>query len=95
MTTVDIVEAQIETYQKLTEIQPDDAKAHYELGEAYRDSINPLIAFTEDYGNETSDEIEAMKQSKHPKSEPSSKRQEKHIAPLSQSNLTMRRPIAH
>ena len=67
MTTVDIVEAQIETYQKLTEIQPDDAKAHYELGEAYRDSINPLIAFTEDYGNETSDEIEAMKQSKHPK----------------------------
>ena len=93
--TVDIVEARIEIYQKLTEIQPDDAKAHYELGEAYRGSINPLIALSEDYGNETRDEIEAMKQGKTPKSEPSSKRQKKHIAQPSESSPTMRGPIAH
>ena len=57
--TVDIVEARIEIYQKLTEIQPDDAKAYYELGEAYRGSIDPYITLSEDYGNETQDEIEA------------------------------------
>ena len=62
--TVDIVEARIETYQKLTEIQPDDAKAHYELGEAYSGSIDSYITLSEDY--ETQDEIEAMKQGKHP-----------------------------
>ena len=64
--TVDIVEARIEIYQKLTEIQPDDAKAYYELGEAYSGSIDSYITLSEDYGNETQDEIEAMKQSKHP-----------------------------
>ena len=63
--TVDIVEARIETYQKLTEIQPDDAKAYYELGEAYSGSIDSYITLSEDYGNETHDEIEAMKQGKH------------------------------
>ena len=59
------MEARIETYQKLTEIQPDDAKAYYELGEAYSGSIDSYITLSEDYGNETHDEIEAMKQGKH------------------------------
>ncbi len=64
--TVDITERRIETYQKLTEIQPDDAKAFYELGKAYIDSIDPYITMLEEYSNETRDEIEAMKQDKHP-----------------------------
>ena len=66
MMTVDIVEACIEVYQELTEIQPDDAKAFYELGKAYIGSIDPYITMSKDYGNETMDEIEAMKQDKHP-----------------------------
>ena len=64
--TVDITERRIETYQKLTEIQRDDAKAFYELGKAYLDSINPYITMLEEYSIETRDEIEAMKQDKHP-----------------------------
>ena len=64
--TVDIMEARIETYQKLTEIQPDDAMAFHELGKAYIDSINPYITMLEEYSIETRDEIEAMKQDKHP-----------------------------
>lgn len=63
--TVDIMEARIETYQKLTEIQPDNAMAFHELGKAYIDSINPYITMLEEYSNETRDEIEAMKQDKH------------------------------
>lgn len=64
--TVDIMEARIETYQKLTEIQPDDAMAFHELGKAYIDSIDPYITMLEEYSNEPWDEIEAMKQDKHP-----------------------------
>ena len=66
MMTVDIVEACIEVYQKLTEIQPDDAKAFYELGKAHIDSIDPYITLSRDYGDETQDEIEAMEQDRHP-----------------------------
>ena len=66
MMTVDIVEACIEVYQKLTEIQPDDAKGFCELGKAYIGSIDPYITLSKDYGNETQDEYEAMKQDKHP-----------------------------
>ena len=64
--TVDIVDARIEICQKLTEVQPDDAKAFYELGEAYIGSIEPYISLSEDYGNETRDEIEAMRAGKSP-----------------------------
>lgn len=65
--TLGIAERCIETYQQLIQIQPDDARAYYELGEAYRIWIYPFITVDENYGNETSDEIQAMKQDKHPK----------------------------
>ncbi len=64
--TLGIAEARIETYQQLIEIQPDDASAYYELGEACTRWINPFITLEENYGDETRDEIEAMKQDKHP-----------------------------
>ena len=64
--TLGIAEARIETYQQLIKIQPDDARAYYELGEAYTRWIDPFITMAENYGNETSDEIKAMKQDKHP-----------------------------
>ncbi len=64
--TLGIAEARIETYQRLIEIQPDDARAYYELGEAYTRWIYPFIILAENFGNETRDEIEAMKQGKHP-----------------------------
>ena len=64
--TLGIAEARIETYQQLIETQPDDARAYYELGEAYTRWINPFITVAENYGDETSGEIEAMKRDKHP-----------------------------
>ena len=64
--TVGIAEARIETYQQLIEIQPNDARAYYELGNAHTRWIDPFITTAENYGNETSDEIEAMNQGKHP-----------------------------
>ena len=64
--TLGIAEARIETYQQLIKIQPDDARAYYELGEAYTIWIYPFITLAENFGNETSDEIEAMNQGKHP-----------------------------
>lgn len=64
--TLGIAEARIETYQQLIEIQPDDASAYYELGEAYTRWINPFITLEENYGDETRDEIEAMKRGTHP-----------------------------
>ncbi len=64
--TLGIAGARIETYQQLIETQPDDARAYYELGEAYTRWINPFITMEENYGNGTSDEIQAMKQDKHP-----------------------------
>lgn len=64
--TLGIAEARIETYQQLIEIQPDDARAYYELGNAYTIWIYPFITLAENFGNETRDEIEAMKQGKHP-----------------------------
>ncbi len=63
---VGIADARIETYQKLTEIQPDDARAYYELGNAYSSWIHPFITICEEFGNETRDEIEAMKQGRDP-----------------------------
>ena len=60
--TLGIAEKCIETYQQLIEIQPDDARAYYELGEAYTIWIYPFITLAENFGNETRDEIEAMKQ---------------------------------
>ena len=63
---VGIADARIETYQKLTEIQPNDAKAFYELGNAHRSWIYPFITICEEFGNETRDEIEEMKQGKDP-----------------------------
>ena len=64
--TLGIAEKCIKTYQQLIKIQPDDARAYYELGEAYTIWIYPFITLAEDFGNETSTEIEAMKQDKHP-----------------------------
>ncbi len=64
--TLGIAEARIETYQQLIKIQPDDASAYYELGEAYTRWINPFITLEENYGVETRNEIEAMKQDEHP-----------------------------
>ena len=64
--TVDIVDARIETYQQLTRVQPGDAKAFFRLGVAHIDSIDSVIALCQDYGNESTDEIEAMRQWKHP-----------------------------
>ena len=64
--TLGIAEECIKTYQQLIEIQPDDARAYYELGEAYTIWIYPFITMEENYGDETSDEVEAMKQDKHP-----------------------------
>ena len=64
--TLGIAEKYIKTYQQLIQIQPDDARAYYELGEAYTIWIYPFITMEENYGDETSDEIEAMKQDKHP-----------------------------
>ena len=64
--TLGIAEECIKTYQQLIQIQPDDARAYYELGEAYTIWIYPFITLAENYGIETSDEIEAMKQDKHP-----------------------------
>ena len=64
--TLGIAAARIETYQKLIEIQPDDARAYCELGNAYTIWIYPFITMAEDYGDETRDEIKAMKQGKHP-----------------------------
>ncbi|MDE0505320.1 MAG: tetratricopeptide repeat protein, partial [Candidatus Poribacteria bacterium] len=64
--TVDITERRIETYRQLTRVQPRDAKAFYRLGGAYIVSIDPLITLCQDYGNESTDEIEAMREWKHP-----------------------------
>ena len=58
--TVDIVEARIEIYQKLTENQPNDARAFYELGKACTHRIAPYIVICEDYGGGTSDEIQVV-----------------------------------
>ena len=66
MMSFEIVEARIEVCQILTEIQPNDATAYYELGMAYLRSIGPLIELADEFGDETEDEIEAMKQAKHP-----------------------------
>ena len=66
MMSFEIVEARIEVCQILTEIQPNDATAYYELGMAYIRSIGPLIELADEFGDETEDEIEAMKQAKHP-----------------------------
>ena len=66
MMSFEIVEARIEVCQILTEIQPNDASAYYELGMAYIRSIGPLIELADEFGDETEDEIEAMKQAKHP-----------------------------
>ena len=63
---VGIADARIETYKKLSEIQPNDAKAFYELGNAYTSWIYPFIAICEEFGNETRDEIKEMKQGKAP-----------------------------
>ncbi len=65
--TLGIAEARIKTYQQLIKVQPDSAEAYYELGEAYTRWINPFITLEENYGDETRDEIEAMKQGKHPR----------------------------
>ena len=62
----EIVEKRIDVCHKLTEIQPNDAKAYYKLGLAYTRSIHPLIKLSEEYGDETEDEIEAMREGKHP-----------------------------
>ncbi len=64
--TLGIAEARIETYQQLIKTQPDDARAYYELGNAHTRWIDPFITMAENYGNETSDQIKAMKQDKHP-----------------------------
>ena len=64
--TVDIVDARIETYQQLTRVQPGDAKAFFRLGVAHIDSIDSVITLCQDYGNESTDEIDAMRQWKHP-----------------------------
>ena len=64
--TLGIAEECIKTYQQLIQIQPDDARAYYELGEAYTIWIYPFITLAENFGNETRDEIEAMKQGKPP-----------------------------
>ena len=64
--TIGIAEEYIETYQQFIEARPNDAEAYYELGEAYKRWIDPFITMEENYGNETSYEIEAMKQDKHP-----------------------------
>ena len=50
-----IPDARIKTYQKLTEIQPSDARAYYELGNAYSSWIDPFL---------TPGEIEEMEQDK-------------------------------
>ena len=63
--TVGIAEARIETYQQLADMQPDDAKAYYELGEAYKSWIYAFITECQEYVA-TGDEIEAMKEGKHP-----------------------------
>ena len=64
--TIGIAEEYIETYQQFIQAHPNDAEAYYELGEAYKRWIDPFITIEENYGNETSYEIEAMKQDKHP-----------------------------
>ena len=66
VTSFDITQARIEVCQKLTEIQSNDAKAYYKLGHAYTRSIHPLIELSDEYGDETTDEIEAMREGKHP-----------------------------
>ncbi len=50
-----IPDARIKTYQKLTEIQPSDARAFYELGNAYGSWIDPFL---------TLGQIEEMEQDK-------------------------------
>lgn len=62
----EIAEKRIEVCQKLTKIRPNDARAYYELGKSYIRSIGPLIEIADEYGDETEDEIEAMKQGRHP-----------------------------
>ena len=57
---VGIADARIETYQKLTENQPNDARAFYELGKACTHRIAPYIVICEDYGGGTSDEIQVV-----------------------------------
>ena len=64
--TIGIAEEYIETYQHFIKAHPNDAEAYYELGRAHTRWIGPFITMAENYGNETSDEIEAMKQDKHP-----------------------------
>ena len=64
--TIGIAEEYIETYQQFIKAHPNDAEAYYELGKAYMRWIDPFITMEENYGDETSDEIEEMKQDKHP-----------------------------
>ena len=64
--TIGIAEEYIETYQQFIEAHPNDAEAYYELGKAYMRWIDLFITMEENYGDETSDEIQAMKQDKHP-----------------------------
>ena len=64
--TLGIAEECIETFQQLIQIHPYSAEAYYELGKAHTRWIAPFIMMAENYGNETSDEIETMKQDKHP-----------------------------
>ncbi len=64
--TLGIAEECIEVFQQLIQIQPDSAEAYYELGKAHMRWIAPFITMAENYGDESRDEIEAMKQDKHP-----------------------------
>ena len=64
--TLGIAEECLETFRQFTQIQPNRAEAYYELGKAYTRWIAPFIMMAENYGNETRDEIEAMKLDKHP-----------------------------
>ena len=64
--TLGIAEECIEAYQQFIEVHPNDAEAYYELGQAHTRWIDPFITMEENYGDETSDEIEEMKQDKHP-----------------------------
>ena len=61
----DIAEARIKIYQRLIDIQSDDAEAYYELGKAYTSWISAQIALWEGQGFDEGDEIEEMKQGKH------------------------------
>ena len=78
--TLGIAEECIETYQQFIEVHPNDAGAYYELGKAYMRWIDPFITMEENYGDETSDEIEAMKQDKHPEIQGVLKKRDKSVS---------------